>query len=97
MSLRFLLVLLLAALAGACSTPRWVKQDASAEQADRDDIDCQRQAAREASLRAGGFYGPAYYGPYRLPYGRGAVSRRKLISRTTFQEVSHGGPGDFIG
>jgi hypothetical protein len=74
-SLRFLLVLLLAALAGACSTPRWVKQDASAEQADRDDIDCQRQAAREASLRAGGFYGPAYYGPYRLPYSRGAVSR----------------------
>ena len=75
MSLRFLLVLLLAALAGACSTPRWVKQDASVEQADRDDIDCQRQAAREASLRASGFYGPSYYGPYRWPVGRSAASR----------------------
>jgi len=75
MSLRFLLVLLLAALLGACSEPRWARQDASAEQADQDDVDCQRQAAREASLRAGGFYGPSYYGPSRWLYGRSAVSR----------------------
>jgi hypothetical protein len=75
MSLRLFLGLSLAALLGACSEPRWVRQDVSAEQADRDDIDCQREAAREASLRAGGFYGPAYYGPYRWPYGRSAASR----------------------
>ena len=72
---RFFLMFLLAALLMACDTPRWVRQDASAEQADQDDIDCQRQAAREASLRAGGFYGPSYYGPYRWPSGRSAASR----------------------
>ena len=75
MSLRFFPMLLLAALLVACDTPRWVRQDASAEQADRDDVDCQRQAAREASLRAGGFHGPTYYEPYRWPSGRSAVSR----------------------
>ena len=62
-------------LLAACDTPRWARQDASAAQADQDDIDCQRQAAREASLRAGGFYGPSYYGPYRSPVGRSAASR----------------------
>jgi hypothetical protein len=38
----------------------------TAEHADRDQIDCQRWAAREASLRAEGFYGPGYgpYGPF---------------------------------
>jgi hypothetical protein len=69
MNLRSFLVLLLAALLAACSEPRWVRQDASAEQADRDDIDCQRQAAREASAAASGFYGPP--GPYR----RDSISR----------------------
>ena len=65
----FLSLLLLLA---ACDTPRWARQDASAAQADQDDIDCQPQAAREASLRAGGFYGPSYYGPY---YSRRAITR----------------------
>src|SRR5881628_3595136 len=68
----FLVILLLLV---ACAEPHWVRQDANAEQADQDDIDCQRQAAREASLRAGGFYGPSYYGPYRWPVGRSAASR----------------------
>lgn len=67
----FLLLLLV-----ACTTTPWVRQDATAEQADRDAIDCQRQAAREANLRASGFYGPSYYSayPYGL-YGRYAASR----------------------
>jgi hypothetical protein len=68
--------LLLALLLAACTEARWVRQDASAEQADRDDVDCQRQAAREATLRAGGYYGPGYYGPYRYGfYGRPSASR----------------------
>jgi hypothetical protein len=67
-----ILVLMLAAVLAACSEPRWVRPDASAEQADRDDIACQRWAANEASLRAAGFYGRPYgYGPY----SRNAVSR----------------------
>ena len=69
-------VFFLALFLAACTSTRWVRQDASAGQTDQDDIDCQRKAAREASLRAGGFYGPSYYGPYRYgPYGRRAVSR----------------------
>jgi hypothetical protein len=72
--IRLLLAMLLAVQLAACDTPRWVREDASAEQADKDDIECQRAAAREASLRAEGFYGPPY--PYRYgPYGRNAVSR----------------------
>jgi hypothetical protein len=66
--IRQVAVFLLAALVAACDT-RWVRADASPEQADRDDIECQRMASREASLRAGGFYGPGYYGPVG-PYNR---------------------------
>jgi hypothetical protein len=72
---RFFPLLLVAALLGACSIPpRWARVDASPEQADRDEVDCQRQAAREVSTLAGGFYGP-YYAPYGYgPYNRG-ISR----------------------
>lgn len=74
-------VLMFAALLAACDTPRWARQDASAERADQDDVDCQRQAAREANLRAGGFYGPPYYSPFPYgPYGRRAVSRPDPVS-----------------
>jgi hypothetical protein len=43
-----------------CSTSEWVRDDRNAEETDRDIVDCTRQAQREASLRAGGFYGPGY-------------------------------------
>ena len=56
----------------SCASPPWVRQDASAEQTDKENVDCQRKAANEASLRAGGFYGPSYYGPY---YSRRAITR----------------------
>jgi len=60
--IRFLSLLLLAAMLSACNTTRWVRPDTASEQADRDDIDCQRWAAREASTAA--FYGAYGYGPY---------------------------------
>jgi hypothetical protein len=66
------LAVVLVSVPAACSEPRWAREDASPEQADRDDIDCQRWAGNEASLRAAGFYGRPYgYGPY----SRNAVSR----------------------
>lgn len=68
--------LLLASVLGACSTNEWFRQDATAEQAERDQIDCQRWAQREASLRAEGFYGPWYgpYGPFASRrFGPGAI------------------------
>jgi hypothetical protein len=71
MSRRIIFTALALALAG-CASPPWVREGASAEQADRDTVECQRWATNEASLRAGGFYGPAYYGPY---YGRRAITR----------------------
>jgi len=71
MSIRLSSMALALALWG-CAGPQWVRQDASAEQADKDTVDCQRQAANEASLRAGGFYGPSYYGPY---YSRRSITR----------------------
>jgi hypothetical protein len=52
------LSLVLALLACACSTSQWVQEGVTAEGADRDLIDCQRWAGREATLRAEGFYGP---------------------------------------
>jgi hypothetical protein len=73
---RRVLSLLLVSLLSACSTSEWVRQDVTAEQADREQIDCQRWAARETSLRAEGFYGPAYgpYGPFAgRRYGAGAM------------------------
>ncbi len=36
-------------------------------------------------------------GPEALVSRSGALARRLLISRTIFQEVSHGGPGDPVG
>lgn len=71
-----ILSLLLASLLSACSTSEWARPDVTAEQADRDQIDCQRWAGREASLRAEGFYGPGYgpYGPFASRrFGPGAM------------------------
>jgi hypothetical protein len=68
------LLLALALLSGACSTSQWVREGVSAEQADRDQIDCQRWAGREASLRAEGFYGP----PYMVPHGYRIVDEARL-------------------
>jgi len=68
---RTLAALAVALVLGGCA-PQWVRQGASGEQADKDTVDCQRQAANEASVRAGGFYGPSYYGPY---YSRRAITR----------------------
>ncbi|HET7363174.1 MAG TPA: hypothetical protein VFJ70_06310 [Burkholderiales bacterium] len=78
MSSRLACVALALALCG-CAGPQWVRQDTSAEQADKDTMDCNRWAANEASLRAGGFYGP-YYGPYRGwgPYGYRQVDEAQL-------------------
>ena len=56
----------LALMLGACST-EWMRPDVTAEQSDREQIECQRWARREAGLRAEGFYGPGHY-PYG-PYG----------------------------
>lgn len=67
---------LLALMLGACSTSEWARQGVTAEQADRDQIDCQRWAWREASLRTEGFYGPWYgpYGPFASrKFGPGAI------------------------
>ena len=71
MSRQLAFIALAVALCG-CAGPQWARQDASAEQADKDTVECQRKAANEASLRAGGFYGPSYYGPF---YSRRAISR----------------------
>ena len=73
MSYRLAFITLVLALCG-CAGPQWVKPDASSELADKETVDCQRWAANEASLRAGGFYGPSYYGPYG-PFARRAITR----------------------
>ena len=59
-------------LASACSSTQWVRPDVTVEQADMDQVDCQRRAANEASLRAGGYYGRGY--PSRS-LGRAAMDR----------------------
>jgi len=59
---------LLALALGACTTSEWVRTGVTAEQAERDEIECQRWAWREASLRAEGFYGPPY-GPFARRFG----------------------------
>ena len=71
MSSRLACVTLALALS-ACATQSWVREGTSAAQADKDTMDCNRWAANEASLRAGGFYGPTYYGPY---YSPGVITR----------------------
>lgn len=73
MSRPFLLVLL-TLFAGACATSQWVQEGVTAEQADRDQIDCQRWAGREATLRAEGFYGP----PYAVPHGYRMLDEARL-------------------
>lgn len=60
--IRLVSLLLLAATLAGCNTTRWVRPDTAAEQADQDDVDCQRWAAREASTAA--FYGAYRYGPH---------------------------------
>lgn len=55
----------------ACSSSQWVRDDRYAEEADHDLVDCTRQAQREASLRADGFYGPGY--------GPGAYAQRNRM------------------
>jgi hypothetical protein len=87
MNLRSFHVLLLAALLAACSEPHWVRQDANAEQADKDDIDCQRQAAREASAAASGFYGPP--GPYRRSVSRPDPTFDSYGYRTRYEGSLH--------
>jgi hypothetical protein len=62
----------LALALGACAAPPWVRPDTSAEQADKDNVECQRYAMNEATVRAQGFYGPSYYGPF---YSRRAITR----------------------
>jgi hypothetical protein len=69
---RYVASLILALVLYGCAGQQWVRQDATPAQADKDTVDCQRWAANEASVRAGGFYGPSYYGPY---YSRRAVTR----------------------
>jgi hypothetical protein len=71
MSYRLALMALALAVCG-CAGSQWVRPDASTEQADKDTVDCQRYAANEASVRAQGFYGPSYYGPF---YSRRAITR----------------------
>ena len=73
---RLLSLVLLAVVLAACNTTHWVRPDTAPEQADQDDMDCQRWAAREVSAMAAGFYGPGYYGPgYYGPYGYGLYHR----------------------
>jgi hypothetical protein len=65
-------LVLVAALAGGCST-QWTRPDYSPAQAAQDQLACEEQAEREASLRPVGFHGGSlsqYYGPNYQPYGR---------------------------
>lgn len=63
---------ILALLLSACTTNTWVKDGATSAQMEQDDIACQREASREASLRADGFYGPSRAYGYGAP-GPGMV------------------------
>ena len=67
---RFFFAFMALALLASCSEPRWLRPDTTAEQTDRDDIDCQRWASREAVARAEGFYGSPY-GPLGRSVSRG--------------------------
>ena len=54
-------LLLALLLVAACASPGWERTNTPPDIADRDDMDCQRWASREASNRASGFYdGPVY-------------------------------------
>jgi hypothetical protein len=69
---RYLASMIVALALCGCAGRPWLRDSATPEQADKDTVDCQRWAANEASLRAGGFYGSSYYGPY---FSRRAVTR----------------------
>ena len=76
----------LALALSACAGPQWLREGTSVEQADKDTMDCQRWAVNEASLRAGGFYGPPYYSHRAItradrgwdPYGYRQVDEAQL-------------------
>ena len=68
---RHITCMILAAALCGCAGEQWVKQGATPEQTDKDTVDCERQATNEASLRAGGLYGPSYNAPYYR--GRGTT------------------------
>jgi hypothetical protein len=59
-----ILPLFLGLILSGCTLDEWGRPDVTAEQSERQQIECQRWAARETSLRADGFYGPGHY-----PYG----------------------------
>jgi hypothetical protein len=59
-----ILISFLGLILNGCALDEWGRADVTAEQSDRQQIECQRWARREASLRAEGFYGPGHY-----PYG----------------------------
>ena len=58
-------------LFAACAGPRWERPNTPPDIADRDDVDCQRWAKREASNIASGFYDG--------PYGHQSVSRPEPV------------------
>jgi hypothetical protein len=66
--LRLAAAVLVSAAMSACSTSQWSKPDATAEQVDRDNVACQREAMSQGMLRAEGFYGPGY-GPVTGRFG----------------------------
>ncbi len=74
----------LAALLCACTPTQWARPDVSAEQAEQDEIDCQRQAWHQANLRIGPYYGPfgrRYLGPpgaFFDPYGNRMLEEAQL-------------------
>lgn len=70
--MRHIPFVVLALALGACTQNYWTKEGATQAQAEQDDIACQREASREASLAADGFYGrPRHFG-YGVP-GPGSV------------------------
>lgn len=73
-----------AVLLCACTPTQWTRPDVSAEQAEQDEIDCQRQAWQQANLRVGPYYGPygrRYFGPtgpFIDPYGARMLDEAQL-------------------
>jgi hypothetical protein len=73
---RFAIVFAFAAT--ACTSTQWVKQDASAEQVQADEQECQQSAWREAELRSWHYY--TMLGPV---FARDASGRGLLVWPTT--------------
>ena len=70
MALTRLSLVLLAGLAAAACTPmEWIRADATPEEVQRDSVDCQQAAWREARSRDW-YYAPFAGWPYRDPFGR---------------------------